>query len=133
MDARKHDRARFIYRLRIRGAGPGAGFTGQLLDVTPEGMMFIGNRRFGKDAPLSLTVELPRNAMGGGHMRFDASVRWCEPRAADDLYDLGVSLDHVPAASRGLLQLLTDRFHELSIDDGRLGDGFYPLFHARSG
>lgn len=122
MDARKHDRARFIYRLRVHGAGPGAEFKGHLLDVTPEGMMLISNQRFGNDDPLSLTIQLPRNTMGGGHMTFDASVRWCEPRSADDRYYLGVSLDRVPAASRYSLKILMDRFQELPIEDGHLDD-----------
>lgn len=119
MDARKHDRTRFIYRLRVRGSGPGAAFKGHLLDVTPEGMMLIGNRSFGTDAPLSLTIELPHNTMGGEHVTVDASVRWCEPRPADDLYYLGVSLDHASATSRYWLNILVNRFHELPREDGR--------------
>lgn len=122
MDARKRDRARLIYRLRVHGSGPDAEFKGNLLDVTAEGMMLIGNQRFSGDVPLSLTIELPHNTMGDGYMTFDASVRWCQPRSTGDLYYLGVSLDHVPEASLDLLNILIDRFHELQIQDAYLDE-----------
>lgn len=123
MEARRQDRTRFIYRLRVDGRCRDRAFNGHLVDVTLDGMMLVLSTGFDVGSVLDLAVDLPRNAMGGGRLDFTATVRWCEAEPDSQLHALGVSLDDsTPEAQRTLGELM-ERFHELPADDQ--DDGTY--------
>lgn len=113
MDARRKDRTRFIYRLRAEARDDrGNAFSGHLVDVTLDGMMLIGNADYAPQTPLSLSIDLPRNAMGGGQIDFQARVRWCDAEEEPGLHAIGVSLEAMSAQARRTLEELMARFQE---------------------
>ena len=139
MDARRKDRTRFIYRLRAEARDDrGNAFSGHLVDVTLDGMMLIGNSAYAPQTPLSLSIDLPHNTMGGGQIDFQARVRWCDTEEEPGLHALGVSLEAMPAQSRQTLEELMTRFKEHTAeaaseaeDDYVHNHGDDPFVHGR--
>ena len=116
MDARRQERTRLIYSLRLFLAETRV-LLGYLVDITPEGIMVIGDQPQEAGARLALEMDLPKNVMNGGQLSFQGEIKWCREDNDDGLFTLGIRLLKMAAESQALIQELTDRFHQESLAD----------------
>jgi|GEM_PF-2302395 len=110
MDARRKDRIRLIYHLRVFDTRTGKPL-GVLVDLTPEGMMLMADQQLPTGYSSTLHMDLPANVMDGGRLSFQGEVVWCREDAEDGFYSLGIAMRELSDSSISVVRELIDRFH----------------------
>ena len=108
----RQERAHLIYRLRVFDAKTGR-LMGHMTDITPEGMMLIGEKAVKPKQELSMRMDLPRNVMKSGHLRFEVVSKWCRKDASGDFYAMGFQIESISPEGLAVVRtLIKDFFRE---------------------
>lgn len=124
MDVRRQERTRLIYHLRVFDAKTET-LLGQLVDITPDGLMVIGEHPIRLDRTFSLRMDLPHNVMDERHLTFSAESKWCRLDSTGEFYSMGFRLSRISAKGLGVVDRLVRDFYEEE-GDPALSDGEGP-------
>lgn len=116
MDSRRQERTRLIYHLRVFDARRKK-LLGHMVDITPEGLMLIGETPVPVGRKYALRMDLPRNLMDG-HLTFSAESKWCTKDANGDFYSMGMRIVKMTPEAITLVQKLTRDFYHEDIEPG---------------
>ena len=61
-----------------------------MTDITPEGMMLIGEKPIRPQKEYALRMDLPRNVMEDRNLSFSAESKWCRKDASKDPLQHGI-------------------------------------------
>ncbi len=108
----REERTHLIYHLRVFDAKTGK-LLGHMTDITPEGMMLIGEKPVKPKKDFSLRMDLPRNVMADGHLTFSAQSKWCRKEAGGDFYAMGFCIVEMSPEGLAIMRaLIRDFFQE---------------------
>jgi hypothetical protein len=108
-DKRKLERRHLIYYLRIFNL-PGGELLGHLIDITPEGMMIIGEESIPAGQDFDLHMDLPADIMGKAWIEFKAHSKWSRKDVDPSFYGTGFHLVDVSAEDRNIINRLIKDF-----------------------
>ena len=117
MNTRRQERTRLIYPLRVFDARRKK-LLGHMVDITPEGLMLIGETPVRVGRKYSLRMDLPRNLMTDGHVTFSAESKWCTRDVNGDFYSMGMRIVKMTPEALTLVQKLTRDFYREDIELG---------------
>lgn len=122
---RRHERTRLIYHLRVFDARKRK-LLGHMTDLTPEGMMLIGEKpvRIGRE--FSLRMDLPRNVMEGRPLVFAAQSMWCRRDAGEEFYSTGFRILNLDPSTLDVIRALIRDFYREDIDEEQPGAEMNP-------
>ena len=115
MNTRNQERTRLIYHLRVFDARRKK-LLGHMVDITPEGLMLIGETPLPVGKKYSLRMDLPRNLMTDGHLTFSAESIWCTKDTNGDFYSMGMRIVKIAPEALSLVQKLTRDFYREDTD-----------------
>ena len=108
----RQERTHLIYRLRVFNAKTGK-LMGHMTDITPEGLMLIGEKAVKPKKEYSVRMDLPRNVMESGHLTFDVASKWCRRDASGDFYSMGFQIKSISTEGLAVVcGLIRDFFQE---------------------
>ena len=112
MKRMRAERTHLIYRLRVFDARTGR-LLGHMTDITPEGMMLIGEKPVKPKKELSLRMDLPRNVMEDRQLTFSAVSKWCRRDSSGDFYAMGFRIEAISPEGLAVVRtLIRDFYHE---------------------
>ncbi len=115
MKTRRQERTRLIYHLRVFDARRKR-LLGQLVDITPEGLMLIGESQLPAGRKYSLRMDLPRNLMADTHLTFSAESKWCVKDQSENFYSMGFRIVKITPEALGVVQKLAQDFYQEEIE-----------------
>ncbi|MGO9410953.1 MAG: PilZ domain-containing protein [Spirochaetia bacterium] len=117
----RQERTHLIYRLRVFDAKTGR-LMGHMTDITPEGMMLIGEKAVKPKKELSVRMDLPRNVMESGHLSFDAVSKWCRKDASGDFYAMGFQIKSISQEGLAVVRTLIRDFFQEELEGDAVTD-----------
>jgi hypothetical protein len=117
---RKQERTRLIYHLRVFDARKHR-LLGHMTDITPQGMMLIGEKPVRVGREFSLRMDLPRNVMEGRPLVFPAQSMWCRRDGGEEFYSMGFRILDLEPSARDVISALIRDFYREDIDEGEPG------------
>jgi hypothetical protein len=115
MKTRRQERTRLIYHLRVFDARRKR-LLGQLVDITPEGLMLIGESQIPAGKKYSLRMDLPRNLMADAHLTFSAESKWCVKDQSENFYTMGFRIVKITPEALEIVQRLAQDFYQEEIE-----------------
>lgn len=132
---RRQERTRLIYHLRVFDARKRK-LLGHMTDITPEGMMLIGEKPVRVGREFSLRMDLPRNVMResplgensveGRRLVFPAQSMWCRRDGGEEFYSMGFRILELDPSARDVISALIRNFYREDIDEGEPGTELNP-------
>lgn len=117
MKTRRLERAHLIYFLRVFNANSGD-LLGQMVDLTTDGIMVIGESAIPPRQKCTLRMDLPRNVAVGRHLTVEARCKWCRKDPSGDFYSMGFRIvDMSPEAHQVVDQLIARFYREEGEED----------------
>jgi len=114
---RRLERAHLIYFLRVFDANSGD-LLGQMVDLTTDGIMVIGEGAIPPRQKYTLRMDLPRNVAVGRHLTVEARCKWCRKDPSGDFYNVGFRiLDMSPEAHEVVDHLIARFYREEGEED----------------
>lgn len=110
MRARRLERAHLIYFLRVFDATSGR-LLGQMVDLTTDGVMVIGERAVSPRQKYTLRMDLPRNVAVGRHLTLEAQCKWCREDSSGDFFSMGFRIVGMGPDAHRLVDELIERFY----------------------
>ena len=104
-DKRKLKRRHLIYYLRVFSM-PAAELLGHLVDITPEGIMIIGEKPIPVDQDYQLHMDLPAEIMGKDRIEFSAHSKWSNKDVDPSFFGTGFQLQNVNAEDLKIIKRL---------------------------
>jgi hypothetical protein len=83
---------------------------GHLVDITPDGLMIIGEKMQPVDMDFQLHMTLPQEIMGKDQLDFDAHSVWCRKDADPSFYGTGFELTNITPEDMRLIGKLIQNF-----------------------
>jgi hypothetical protein len=115
MNARRQERTRLIYHLRVFDARRKR-MLGQLVDITPEGLMLIGENQLPAGRKYSLRMDLPRNLMTDTHLTFSAESKWCVKDQNGSFFSMGFRIVKITPEALEVVQRLAKDFYQEELE-----------------
>ena len=109
----REERTHLIYRLRVFDEKTGK-LLGHMTDITPEGMMLIGEKPVRPQKEFSLRMDLPAQRHGERHLTFSAESKWCRRDANEEFYSMGF---RILSISREGLAVVRTLIHDFYLED----------------
>ena len=109
----REERTHLIYRLRVFDEKTGK-LLGHMTNITPEGMMLLGEKQIRPGKEFSLRMDLPRNVMESGHLTFSAESKWCRRDGSEDFFSVGFRIISI---SREGLTVVRTLIHDFYLED----------------
>jgi hypothetical protein len=106
---RKFQRRHLIYYLRVFDAVTDA-LIGHLVDITPEGVMFINETPIDIQPGYQLKMALPETATGKSYIFFKAECKWCKKDVNPDFYVAGFQFEKIEQADKDIIFDLIENF-----------------------
>ena len=88
IERRKELRHPLIVYLRVHDQGTDE-LVGQVVDISPSGMMLVSDTPFQLNGVEQLRVHLPFTEQTERHIDVQAECRWCGPDINEEYYDAG--------------------------------------------
>ncbi len=120
------ERTHLIYRLRVFDAKTGK-LLGHMTDITPEGMMLIGEKPVKAKKDFSVRMDLPRNVMADSHLTFSAQSKWCRKDASGDFYAMGFRIVSISPEGLSVVRTLIRDFFQEQLEEDEATD-LNPVF-----
>jgi hypothetical protein len=111
MKTRRQERTKLIYHLRVFDARRKR-LLGHMVNITPIGLMLIGENPLPVGKKFSLRMDLPRNLMVDTHLTFSAESKWCEKDQNGDFYSVGFSIVKITPEALSVVQKLAQDFYQ---------------------
>ena len=107
-DKRKIKRRYLLYYMRIFDAATQHQI-GNLVDITPRGIMIVSEQPRPEGETLRLRMELTDEVAEKPFMEFKALTRWCEPDIIPNLYNTGFEiLDLTPDDAKIIQRIIME-------------------------
>ena len=107
-DKRKIDRRFLLYYMRVYDAST-LQQIGNLVDITPRGIMLVSEHPLPPGQTTRLRVELTDDVAEKPFMEFSAHSKWCEPDIIPNMYNAGYEiLDLTPEDSRIIQHIIQE-------------------------
>jgi hypothetical protein len=117
MKTRTLDRTRLIYHLRVFDTA-GDTVLGHLADITPDGMLLIGEKAIPIGKDWTLRMVLPRNVPVGRTVVFRATSRWSKPDDTGEFFQTGFHIEEIEKGGLSHIRKLIQDFQQpASIND----------------
>nr|MBN2276688.1 PilZ domain-containing protein [candidate division Zixibacteria bacterium] len=104
-DRRKHERARPGIRINVFNLDTRQPF-GNLVDISTEGIMLIGDKNITATGPVHLRLELPVSINGVTELTFEACNLWSRKDDDSYYYRAGFQLKNVSDDIRKIIEML---------------------------
>ena len=117
----REERAHLIYRLRVFDAASGR-LLGHMTDITQEGMMLIGEKAVKPKREFSLRMDLPRNVMKDGNLRFTAVSKWCRKDVRRGFYSMGFQIQSISPEGLAVVRTLMRDFYREDLEGDSVTD-----------
>ncbi len=101
-DKRILKRRHLIYYLRVVDRTTQE-LIGHLVDITPDGIMLIGEKPLPVDVDYQLQIILPQEINGKESLDLDARAIWCRPDVNPSLYGMGFQMSEVTSEDTRLI------------------------------
>lgn len=111
---RRQERINLIYYLRVFD-GESREIIGHLANVTPDGIMLIGEHPLTSGERHKLAMDLPRHLGAAEQLEFTGEVIWSKPQEGTPFYNSGVRLVAVSSDQRKLLDQMMQEFDSVGI------------------
>jgi hypothetical protein len=108
-DKRKILRRHLVFYLRVFD-GMSSRILGQLVNVSPRGVMLISDRPIQENQEYRLRMRLPHEIAGRSELTFEASCRWCTQDSNPDFFIAGFHMQMLPEDVEKDLQSLINDF-----------------------
>ena len=115
MKARRQERTKLIYHLRVFDARRKR-LLGHMVDITPEGLMLIGESPVATGKRFSLRMDLPRNLMEDTHLTFSAESKWCMKDQNGDFFSMGFLIVKITPEALAMVQRLAQDFYQEELE-----------------
>ena len=115
-DKRKILRRHLVFYLRVFD-GMSSRILGQLVNVSPRGVMLISDRPIQENQEYRLRMRLPHEIAGRSELTFEASCRWCTQDSNPDFFIAGFYMQALPEDVEKDLQSLINDF---SVEENEL-------------
>jgi len=106
---RKLRRRHLIYYLRVFERDTGE-LLGHLVDLTPEGVLLMGERALEPGTSLTMTMDLPTEICGKPKLQFVGHCVWSRQDPNTGLHDSGFRLDDLPLPELNVMGVLIDDY-----------------------
>ena len=124
--ARRAERAHLIYFLRVFDAASSR-LLGQMVDLTTDGLMVIGEHAVAARQKYTLRMDLPRNVPMGRHLTVEARCKWCRREPGGDFYSMGFRIMDLGPEAHRVVEQLIERFYREGGDEDPARDMNPPL------
>ncbi len=91
VDKRKIKRRYLLYYMRIYNAATRQQI-GNLVDITPMGIMIVGDHRIPEGQTIRLRMELTSEVAEKPFLEFSAQSKWCKPDVTPNMYNTGFEI-----------------------------------------
>jgi len=108
-EKRKILRRHLVFYLRVFD-GMSSRILGQLVNVSPRGVMLISDRPIQENQDYRLRMRLPHEIAGRSELTIDATCRWCAQDSNPDFFIAGFHMQVLPEDVEKNLQSLIDDF-----------------------
>jgi hypothetical protein len=108
-EKRKLKRRHLIYYLRVFSL-PAGELLGHLVDITPEGLMIIGENPIPTEQDYLLHMDLPSEIMGKEKLEFRATSKWSRKDVDPSFYGSGFQLIDVTTEDLKIIKRLIKDF-----------------------
>ncbi len=125
LKGRRQERTRLIYHLRVFDAKSNK-LLGHMTDITPEGMMLIGESPVRVGRQYTLRMDLPRNVMEGRHLVFSAESKWCRKDGGEEFYSMGFSILAIDGEGLAIVRTLIKEFYQEELEEDEDGADLNP-------
>lgn len=98
-----------MFHLRVFDGDTGEPL-GNLVDISPEGLMITGEQSLTPGTRHRLRMHLPVEIVRDNDIEFAATVAWSSDELSPGLYDSGFRDLEMPAPQRGRLEALIDEY-----------------------
>jgi hypothetical protein len=126
MQTRRMERAHLIYFLRVFDAASGE-LLGQMVDLTPDGIMVIGEAAVVPRQKYQLRMDLPRNVPMGRHLTVEARCKWCRRDPGGDFHSMGFRLLDMSPEAHQVVDQLIEKFYRDGGEEDPAADMNPPL------
>lgn len=111
LERRKYKREHLIHYLRVFDRTTNE-LTGQLVDITPDGIMLITDHPMVDPASHSFFMEFPEEVAGKTHLEFTAKPMWCKVDINPDMFAVGCEINQVSQADVDIIQALINEYRD---------------------
>jgi hypothetical protein len=108
-DKRKIDRRFLHYYMRVYDAASRQQI-GNLVDITPHGMMLVSEHPLPQGQTTRLQVELTEEVADKPFMEFSAYSKWSEPDIIPNMYNTGFEILDLTPEDSGIIQHIIEEF-----------------------
>jgi hypothetical protein len=108
-EKRKTKRRFLLYYMRIYDAANRQQI-GNLVDITPAGIMIVGEHPIPEGLTMHLRVELTDEVAEKPYMEFPVLSKWCKPDVTPDLYNTGFEILELTPEDKEIIQQINSEF-----------------------
>lgn len=108
-EKRKTKRRYLLYYMRIYDVATRQQI-GNLVDITPRGIMIVSDHPFPKGQITRLRMELTAEVSEKPYMEFSVRSRWCEPDINPSMYNSGFEILELPPDDIEIINRIIDEF-----------------------
>ena len=90
-DKRKTQRRFLLYYMRVYN-GTTRNQIGNLVDITPKGIMIVCEKRIPEGQTIPLRLELSNEVSEKPFMEFNARTKWCKPDVSPSMFNVGFEI-----------------------------------------
>jgi hypothetical protein len=112
---RRQERTKLIYHLRVFDARRRR-LLGHMVDITPEGLLLIGETPLPTGRRYSLRMDLPRNLMSDMHLTFSAESKWSTKDQNGEFYNVGFRIVKITPEALAVVQKLARDFYQEDVE-----------------
>ena len=108
-EKRKLKRRYLLYYMRIYDLGSRKQI-GNLVDITPQGIMIVGEHPIPEGQTCHLRMELTNEVAEKTYMEFSALSIWCEPDVTPDRFNTGLEILDLSPEDAEIIQRINELF-----------------------
>jgi hypothetical protein len=108
-DKRKTKRRFLLFYMRIYDAATRQQI-GNLVDITPRGIMVVSEKRIPEGKTTRLRMELTDEVAEKPFMEFSALSKWCEPDITPNMYNTGFEILDLSAEDADIIKQINNQF-----------------------
>jgi hypothetical protein len=108
-EKRKLKRRHLLYYARIFDAQTHA-LLGNLVDITPEGVMLVSDKPLPTGKPFRLSVELSEDIANRQFLELEATSVWCQPDVDPSFFATGFELSTLAAPEHEIIQRIIENY-----------------------
>ena len=108
-DKRKTNRRYLLYYMRVYEAAT-LRQIGNLVDITPLGIMVVSDRPIPEGQNTRLRLELTSDVSDKPFMEFSAHSKWCKPDINPTMYNTGFKILDIAPDDAQIVQLIIEEF-----------------------